>query len=385
MTYATGCYTKLKIWGQDLPYYQSIGVLGQNDEMDKAWSILGPHNYLLARMGWNMKFDWKQLLSEYCTKAFGKGGPAMEKYYHSLIAAQEAHSYETGAYGSTHLIFSRKFVVDSKALFKEATASADTDHHKKMIDYFGQSVDALSIYLDYHDAVIVYDFPKAQAAFDAMVAHWDKYLALNSNLVSRYGRRYINWLFKGYVTKALAYSTGENSILFKFPDEVTTMLDPHGKGQLMGFQRPELTDEGKIKTKTFTSTWDAQGLGAYRPGSVWYRQWFEAPKSLDGKSVGFFLGGVEDEANVYVNGEYVGTGRGFLSAFTFDITPQLKLGAKNLIAIQIQRRNLINEMGYGGIIYPSFVFLGPKLEKAAPSVVPSERILPGGARAPIEK
>jgi hypothetical protein len=379
-------YSKMKIWGQDLPYYYSMGVKGHNNEQDKGWAILGPHNYLMARMGWDIKLDWKKVLTEYCAKAFGDGGPAMEQYYLMLIETQESAGHEAGSFHAIPLIFDRQFIAKSKALFEKAKAAAKTDIQKKRVDYFTEPVQMLELYLNYREATHKFDFVEAQKQFDAMIALWDNYYKQNPNLVSRYGYRYINnWLLKPYITQAVKYSTGDYKILHQIPDELKTSFDPHAKGASMGLYRPEVSDKTWVKTKTYTSTWDAQGLGNYRPGAVWYRDTFTAPADLGGQAVGLAMGAFEDNAEVWLNGQYVGNARGFMRPVVFDLTPHVKPGETNTLAIQIIRRGLLNESGVGGLFYPSFVFAGPKIEKPASTTQPARRILPGGGEGEIEK
>lgn len=377
-------YSKMKIWGQDLPYYHAMGVIGHNNEQDKAWSILGPHNYLMARMGWDIDLDWREVLAHYCELAFGAGAPHMERYYLNLIEAQESPGYEAGGYGSIHLMFDRRFIRQSRRLFRRARRAARTDVHARNVDYFSQPVTALEHYLDFRDAVNRFDFKRGKAAYDAMIEHWETYLEKNSNLVSRYGRRYIeNWLFRPFVEQGLKYSTGEYRILHALPDALPTIMDPNTKGQFMGFYHPDVRHEGWRTTKTWSTTWEAQGLGPYRQGAAWYRVAFDIPRRVPEEGIGLFLGAVEDEAHVWLNGHYIGRGRGFIRPFAFDLTEHARPGESNLLAIQVIRRNMLNEIWRGGLMYPSFVFAGPRLETAAPQTDPLYRILPGGAKERI--
>src|SRR5690606_28989929 len=114
---------------------------------------------------------------------------------------------------------------------------------------------------------------------------------------------------------------------------------------------------------TYKSTWDAQGLGPYRDGGVWYRVNVPVDKALEGKPIGLFVGAVEDTVHVWCNGQYIGMGRGYIRPFQFDLTDAVKYGQDNLIALQIERRSSLNEMGLGGMLFPSFVFTGPRLEQ----------------------
>jgi len=82
--------------------------------------------------------------------------------------------------------------------------------------------------------------------------------------------------------------------------------------------------------------------------------------------------------HVWINGAYLGNGRGFPRPFVFDLTAHAQPGKENLIALQVIRRSMVNEVWLGGLVYPSFVFAGPQLEQVAPRREPLERVLPGG-------
>ena len=100
-----------------------------------------------------------------------------------------------------------------------------------------------------------------------------------------------------------------------------------------------------------------------------------------GEPVSLLVGGVDSLVRVYCNGGYVGEGIGWANAFAFDLTDFVKPGEENFIAIEVQRYG-IAELGTGGIIFPSFLFTGPRLEQRAPAFDESLlKILPGGARA----
>ena len=75
--------------------------------------------------------------------------------------------------------------------------------------------------------------------------------------------------------------------------------------------------------------------------------------------------------------------RGFIRPFAIDLTEHVRPGGRNLLAIQVVRRNMLNELARGGLMYPSFVFAGPRLESVAPQTDPPYRVLPGGATEPI--
>lgn len=379
-------YSKMKIWGKDLPYYYNMGVLGHNNQQDNAWSILGPHDYLMARMGWDIDLDWREVLADYCRLAFGEGAPYVEEYNLMLIETQESGGYEAGGFHSIHLIFDHAFVEAAYRLFDQAEAAAQTEVHRRNVRYFRQPVRALELYLDYRDAVTAFDFATGLEAVEALLDLLETARNENEHMVTREGSRYVNLWLKPLARDGVKYSTGDYRILSEIPDELPTLIDPHIKGQMMGFWHPELQDANRIKTRTYSSTWDAQGLAPMRQGAAWYRIRFDMPEEVPEEGIGLFLGGFEDTAYVWCNGEYIGdSGRRFLRPAPFDLTDHIRLGEENLIAVQIVQRMWCNELWLGGLMYPSFIFAGPRLDEPAPSTETLYRPLPGGAREPITR
>ena len=377
-------YTKVRIWGEDLPYYHKMGVLGHNNEQDKAWSIGGPHNYVMARRGWDVDTDWKDLLKEYCDSAFGAGADAMMKYYLYLDDVQTNSGIESGAFPSVAAMLGREFITKANAFLAEAKAAAKSDMHRRNVDWQGQSVGMLEYFHKLLDATQKADYAAAFKHYEAMMAHWQKYHDANSNLVSSYGYRYVDtWCLRPFLELGKAHSSGDYKVVHRLPDELPTIFDPGNMGALMGLYQPTFIDKDLNKTRTWSTTWDAQGLGPYREGGVWYYDKFKADALKDGEGIGLFVGSVEDEAHVYLNGKFIGKGRGYMKPFVFDLTEHFKPGEDNVIALQVVRRVKLNEAGLGGIIYPCHVFTGPRLEQVAPAVEPMRRILPGGARGEI--
>ncbi len=378
-------YTRVRHFGEEIPYYANIGILGQNNEQDKAWSILGPHNYVLARLGWDKTLDWRDLLLEYCEAAFGAGSDAMVRYYLMLDETQSQAGVESGSYASVPLVLDRAFIGRAEALFAEAKAATQTDTHRRNVAWFSQSVTALSIYHDLLDALTAGEFSQARDRYDDLMVHWQTQLDADSNLVSRYAPLYLeNWCLKPFLDLAKTYSTDSYRVVHQLPETMPTRLDPQNAGQRLGFHLPDQANEKYRKTHTYRSTWDAQGLGEYRDGGVWYYDKFDGVELAEGEGTGLLVGAAEDTVHVFLNGRYVGTGRGFYTPFVFDLTDELNHAGPNVLAIQVERTNPINELGLGGMLQTSFVFTGPRLERKAPVEENAIRVLPGGSRETIE-
>ncbi len=286
---------------------------------------------------------------------------------------------EAGSYLAVPHIFDRQFIDDARKLFEKAKKAATTKMDSKRINYFSRPVDMLELYLDYVDASQRFDFVSVNRHYEAMLSLWDQVDAMNTELVSRYPRKWYHKSFLGkFATLGKQYSTGEYSIVEPLPDRLKAMLDPYNTGQEMNYQHPDLNDEDFFEVATYSTTFEKQGLAGQRDGAIWYRHHFRIKPEHRAESIGLFVGGVEDEVNVFINGEYVGFSRGFPGSSVFDLSDGIRLEEENVLALQVVRRGKLNETGHGGIIRPSFLFAGPKRKEKAPNQNQVGRVLPGG-------
>jgi Beta-galactosidase/beta-glucuronidase len=372
-------YSKLQIYGEEIPWYHDMGFIVVNIEATKAWAVNGPSDYLLVKLLWNCDQDWKAVLREYCEKSFAEGAGDMERYFLNLTARQHEAGQEAGSYHALHLIYDRDFVAESKKLISAAIAKASEPEARTRAGYFLFPLEELELYLKFREAFTNFDFPLAADYFRQLHANWEQAYASNTQIVAREVPQYLKRYFEKFVTEGAKYSTAPYRIVLPLPDELPTQMDPAGVGERMGFQRPELNDSLFLKTRTWSATWDAQGLGALRSGAVWYRFHFDTPADLGDQALGLFVGGVEDQVDVWLNGEKVGSSpRGFSVPFVFDLSKAVKPSGSNVLVMKVSRRSTINEIGLGGIIRPCFLFAGPPVGTDSSQEVPAGRVLPGG-------
>lgn len=372
-------FTRLKQWGVDLPFYHEHGFIGLNVEATKAWSINGPHDYVYARLAWDASQGWRELLRDYCEASFGQGADMMERYFLRMVETQHGAGQEAGSYHAAHLIYDHDFIEAGRRDLTAARSAARTEAQRTRIEHFADALTALELYLDYFEASTSFDFDRIADRYDAMHEHWQTSYDENTDLVANETPAYLERFIEGFVEQGRAYSTGDYRIVHEIPDELPTMLDPREAGEKMRYHHPDINDTHYFTTRTYSAPWDAQGLVGMRDGAVWYRIPFELPEDAADEPIGLFLGGFEDEARVYLNGERIGTsGRRFSNPAAFDLTDEVDHTRENLLAVQIVRNSKANEIGLGGLIRPSFIFAGPRLEQRAPDRIELRRILPGG-------
>lgn len=382
-------YTKVRIWGEELPFYKKQGMLGLNVEGTKMWSVMGASDYVFMKLAWNTRQDWRTLLRRFCEKSYGGGAEAMEKYHLALIDRQHGAGQEAGSYHAFPLMYDATWVAGALALIDQASAAARTDNDRTRIGFVRHNVEALALYLVYFQATQEFDFAEVKKRYTAMREHWEKAYAQNSDLVANEAPAYMTRFLSKFVDEGLTFSSAPYRIVGRIPDELLTRFDEKviGHGEGYEYEQPATDDSGWQKTRTYSSTWSAQGLAAgHRAGAVWYRHRFTLPAELKSQPVGLFAGGFEDEMRVWINGQLVGTsGQRFSNPAEFDLTDGLKPGAENVLALQVIRNSAANEIGLGGILRPCFLFTGPRLELKAPGPqVELRRVLPGGELGGLE-
>ena len=90
------------------------------------------------------------------------------------------------------------------------------------------------------------------------------------------------------------------------------------------------------------------GGGALRGGIGWYRKTFTLPSSSNNKKIFIDFDGVYMNSSVYINGHFLGTRpNGFIS-FEYDLTPYLKFGSNNIIAVKVDNSKQPNSRWYSG-------------------------------------
>lgn len=111
-----------------------------------------------------------------------------------------------------------------------------------------------------------------------------------------------------------------------------------------GAENPSVPATGWERV-TLPHTWNIKDTfddePGYRRGASWYRRDLKIDASLKNKRIFLYFEGVNQVADVYVNGQKAGQHIGGYTAFSFDITELVKFGASNLIAVRVD--NSFNE------------------------------------------
>ncbi len=102
--------------------------------------------------------------------------------------------------------------------------------------------------------------------------------------------------------------------------------------------------EGKIDPQS-----PMGGSGGFFPAGVgWYRRTFTVPAAWSGKLVSVEFEGIYMNATVWLNGHELGTHPYGYTTFSYDLSPYLKPGADNVLAVRVDQSKQRNSRWYPG-------------------------------------
>lgn len=88
---------------------------------------------------------------------------------------------------------------------------------------------------------------------------------------------------------------------------------------------------------------------SYLPGGIgWYRKSFVVPAAQAGKKVVIQFDGVYKNSEVWINGHYLGKRPSGYVAFEYELTPWIRIGQQNVIAVKVDHEDLTDSGWYTG-------------------------------------
>ena len=128
------------------------------------------------------------------------------------------------------------------------------------------------------------------------------------------------------------------------------------RGDASGAQAPNFAD-AKWRDVDLPYDWSIQepftqaagaNVWSLPMGIGWYRKHFNVPESYRDKKVSIEFEGVYQLSEVWINGQYLGKRPYGYSSFCYDLTPHLKYGADNAIAVKADNSHRPNSRWYTG-------------------------------------
>ncbi len=115
-----------------------------------------------------------------------------------------------------------------------------------------------------------------------------------------------------------------------------------------GWRRLNLPHDWAIEGEFSEDNPSGTGGGALPGGIGWYRKTFTVGKADEGKRLRIDFDGVYMNSTVYLNGHELGTRPYGYASFSYDLTPYIKWGERNVLAVRVDNAEQPNSRWYSG-------------------------------------
>lgn len=109
-------------------------------------------------------------------------------------------------------------------------------------------------------------------------------------------------------------------------------LDPEDRGASLGYPDPALDVSG-WPTMRIPTNWYLTEVGDFF-GTVWFRREFTVPEEMRDDRLFLRFGAVDYEADVWLNGTYLGSHEGMFDPFEFDVTDMVDREGSNVVVVR---------------------------------------------------
>jgi len=103
-------------------------------------------------------------------------------------------------------------------------------------------------------------------------------------------------------------------------------------GEALGYYKRD-TDFQSWKEMKIPTNWYLTELGDFF-GTVWFQTSFTVPQSFHGKKLFIRFAAVDYYADVWLNGQYLGSHEGMFNPFEFDVTDIVDLNGENILVVK---------------------------------------------------
>jgi hypothetical protein len=351
---------------REIPLAHEWGVDGWRVETLTHWASETPSLYIAAKLMWNHRADVNSLLKDFHEKFYESAAAPMAGYQQLLDTAIDTADHHTGSSFDLPLIYDATLRAKARALLDEAARLAPPGLPQRRVALARESFDYVCGFIEMIEARNRHDYAAAAAALqrvDELQTHLIKGYDVPM-IHPRTSPSYLKRFFRMPVEQGHERTSGGNRFIAGLGDRWEFQTDPDATGLARQLIEPG-GGEGWKPLLTASSSWSNQGLRYYK-GQAWYRQTVAIPAGVKGQRVFLWFGGVDEKAEVYLNGQRLGisSGSAFVP-FELDATAALRPGQDNLVVVRVLNDRL-DELGTGGITAPAMFYAPAEGDGAQP-------------------
>ena len=357
------CYLMLGRLKTEVPLGKELGVKGWRVETTDNTSAECPSLYIASKLMWNCNANVDDLMQDFYQKFFGPAAKPMQTYIEAMDNALTHADFHTGCSWDIPHIYTPEVRKQAKSALEKAAKLAPKGLYAQRVQMYQKNFEYTEAFITMIDRRMANDYATAKQSLDKMDAI-NKELTqgevplLNTKLAESYLTRF----FRKATDDGYNRTTGGNQMVAGLKTQWDFQVDPERIGEAIGLWRPENTG-GNWQNFRSDLSWGDQGLRYYK-GVAWYRQNVKIPSDAAGRRTFLWFGGVDEKAQVWVNGKNIGTSQvGTFAPFELDATDAIQPGKANSVVICVTNDKL-NELGTGGIMGP-VMFYAPKEGKNA--------------------
>lgn len=365
---------------EEIPAFHDHGVRSWNADPSSAWATHNPSMYIAAKLLWDHTADVDALLEDFYDKYYGPAREPMAAYHELIDSTLRDADHHTGSTWDFPHIFTEAVRGEARAHLDEAEqrVAPDTEYATRVeitrkgfafTDAYARS----QAKRNQHDFVGEMELMRRLEELRATLRH-----DYEIPMLARHADMFLNRFTTDYGTerhylrddrssirgrsdiRGYTRVTGGNEMIVGFDARWRFQQDPEEWGQYVGLHKPG-SEGGNWQTIRTDTSWSNQGLRYYF-GQTWYRQTVEMPEGYEDRTVKLWFSGVDNTAEVWVNGQWVGANHdgaefdldAFGSAFQpfeFDVTNAIRHGEPNVVTVRSYRTGT-NELGTGGLVGP---------------------------------
>jgi len=336
----------------------------------------GATNYIRGQLLWNTETDVEALLQDYYTRFYGKAGKTVRAFDEAIEKQLTQSLVDHHEEERIPEIYTHPFVVrvtDSVGDV-EKLAENESAATKRHVNYFRKRVDHFRGYSDMRHAETQLDFKRAAQNARMLIDIENEVDQINHTFIDSwlayfdarpvYGEMGANGSAQGklkqYVAKQKLIDGSQGELVAALPETWQFKADPRDEGVVYEWHKENLRNTGWRPMKT-TASWEIQGMQDKEAngydGYGWYRTSVAIPEKYNGKKLTLFLGGLNNQAWIWVNNKLVATTpyHEYWARWKYqsevDLTDHLEAGKTNQIAIRIW-----NDQNAGGLFRRSFIY-----------------------------